>query len=415
MAVQFLMSGCNFTESVGIGAPGVWGALNQMNGVGNAPVGRGSTFALLATGSGGQASSFTLGTGYAGMIAGFAFYFNNYPGTIFAPSLITFRGLSTAIECDVRLNTSGQLFFTRNGTVISGNSAAVMFPGAWYYVEFKALFSQANLGTCEVRVNGAVVLTVTGVTNAANNGASVQYGSLGSTQGFFTDFYLLDTTSGGNETYLGDIIVAEVYPNGAGVNSQWTANVGPFSITSVAAGTGVYSGTITGGASNAYQGYYFVASGFAQSANNGTFACTASSAISITLANASSVSDTTGSVAFQAIVQPGILQTGTRPNNDVTYISDATAGHISDYTHTPYSSTNTSIAAITHLTYARKDDVGIRQIDQVVLLGPTTASQLATLSTSYQYFQQIMDADPNGNPWTIINFNAVTAGVEEVT
>jgi hypothetical protein len=65
-----------------------------------------------------------------------------------------------------------------------------------------------------------------------------------------------------------------------------------FSIASVAGGTGVYTGTITGGGSNAFAGYYFVVTGFSNLPNNGTFVCTASSATTLTLQNAASVAET---------------------------------------------------------------------------------------------------------------------------
>lgn len=67
-----------------------------------------------------------------------------------------------------------------------------------------------------------------------------------------------------------------------------------FALTSVAAGTGVYTGTITGGASNAFAGLRVVISGFGASngVNNGTFYCTASSATTLTLTNSSSVAET---------------------------------------------------------------------------------------------------------------------------
>jgi hypothetical protein len=77
------------------------------------------------------------------------------------------------------------------------------------------------------------------------------------------------------------------------VKSQ--SNVGSFSLTSVANASGgntVYTGTITGGASNAYATRYFVVSGFTNGANNGTFNCTASTATTITLANAAGVAET---------------------------------------------------------------------------------------------------------------------------
>lgn len=63
-------------------------------------------------------------------------------------------------------------------------------------------------------------------------------------------------------------------------------------LTSVAAGTGVYTGTITGGGSNAYAGQEVTITGFTNAANNGTFLVTASTTTTITVVNAASVLET---------------------------------------------------------------------------------------------------------------------------
>lgn len=78
-------------------------------------------------------------------------------------------------------------------------------------------------------------------------------------------------------------------------------NVGSFVLTAAANASGgntVYTGTLTGGASNAFATRYFTVAGFTNSANNGTYVCTASSATTITLANASGIAEThAGTVA----------------------------------------------------------------------------------------------------------------------
>jgi hypothetical protein len=77
-----------------------------------------------------------------------------------------------------------------------------------------------------------------------------------------------------------------------GLNQGVSPEALSFSITSVAGGTGVYTGTITGGAANAFAGYYFVVTGFSNLPNNGTFVCTASTTTTLTLQNAASVTET---------------------------------------------------------------------------------------------------------------------------
>jgi len=76
------------------------------------------------------------------------------------------------------------------------------------------------------------------------------------------------------------------YPSGA---------TGAFALTSVASASGgdtVYTGTITGGAANAWAGYTFVVGGFSNSANNGRFVSTASTATTLTLTNAAGAGQT---------------------------------------------------------------------------------------------------------------------------
>ena len=56
----------------------------------------------------------------------------------------------------------------------------------------------------------------------------------------------------------------------------------------------VYTGTVTGGGSNAFAGRQFVIAGFAASSgiNNGTFQCVASTATTLTLTNANAITET---------------------------------------------------------------------------------------------------------------------------
>jgi len=74
------------------------------------------------------------------------------------------------------------------------------------------------------------------------------------------------------------------------------------SVTASVNGAAVYTGTITGGASNGLRGSSFTVSGFVNSANNGVFACTASTATTLTLANTSAVSETHAGVAATIVL-----------------------------------------------------------------------------------------------------------------
>lgn len=83
-----------------------------------------------------------------------------------------------------------------------------------------------------------------------------------------------------------------------------------YTLTSVA-GSGAYTGTFSGGASNAYAGLVFTVTGFTINANNGTWVATGSSATTLTLANSASVSETHAATATDitkcTVLDPGGL------------------------------------------------------------------------------------------------------------
>jgi hypothetical protein len=86
-----------------------------------------------------------------------------------------------------------------------------------------------------------------------------------------------------------------------------------YNLTQVAGSVGttaVYTGTIIGGASNAFANFFFTITGFTNGGNNGYFLCTASSATTLTLANPSAVLETHAAIATGDI---GNITTITHP------------------------------------------------------------------------------------------------------
>ena len=103
-------------------------------------------------------------------------------------------------------------------------------------------------------------------------------------------------------------------------------SVGTFTLTSVANASGgntIYTGTITGGASNAFAGYTFVIAGFTNAANNGSFICASSTATTLTLQNASGVAETHAATA-------------TEPGNTYHFAATADAGKTLTLTYSYY-------------------------------------------------------------------------------
>ena len=75
-------------------------------------------------------------------------------------------------------------------------------------------------------------------------------------------------------------------------NTSLPASLVLSAVANASGGTSVYTGTITGGGSNAFVGMEFTVAGFATAANNGTFICSASSATTLTLSNSAGAAET---------------------------------------------------------------------------------------------------------------------------
>lgn len=103
--------------------------------------------------------------------------------------------------------------------------------------------------------------------------------------------------------YLKGTIDLRGLPSGAYLNSPMATPQG-YLLTAAASGTGVYTGTFPA-ATNQLAGYSITITGFGNSANNGTFTISASTAATITTSNSASVAQSG---------QPGL---GTLPNASV--------------------------------------------------------------------------------------------------
>lgn len=439
--IDFLMSGGNFMFQNEATA-GMWGLIENCSISNSAPAGVSPSYAFRSGSSGMTMKTPNLGTNFGALIAGIRIYMSNLTSIV---PLIAFLDSNALPQCDLRINGSGQFYFTRNGTTIGSTSSYAIAAGAWAYIEFKAILSASGAGVCEVRVNGNVVLSSSSLTNAQNTGSYV-YGATASVVEFnspaiggdifFRDFYVVDTVNGVNTSYLGDINVLEVYPNGPGVNSAWsqgltstvpppTAPPPPFTVTAVS-GSGsswTFTGSWTEGAANAFIGYNFNTTSCGTGNNQTSVQCTASAAGSITLnfSGGSAQSGLTGSAAFECIVEIGINNSGTRPNGDVAYIYDSTPGDISDFVHQSLNAAlghNFSgvILGIAHLSYLRKDDAGSRSVAQVCLSSSATAvGPTISLGNTYVYYTQILEVDPNtSSQWSAANFNLATFGTKLV-
>lgn len=129
-----------------------------------------------------------------------------------------------------------------------------------------------------------------------------------------TAVYTGTITSGGSNAYEGRLFVITGF-TGANNNGSFLCTASTtttLTLRNVAAtaethagsaqdqtATTVYTGTITGGGSNAFKGFDFTVAGFTNAANNGTWAATASTATTLTLANTAGIAETHAGTAVQ--------------------------------------------------------------------------------------------------------------------
>ena len=192
-----------------------------------------------------------------------------------------------------------------------------------------------------------------------------------------------------SESFAETLNLTSVVPDAAAFN---LTSVAPSTValTLTAAGNNaggntVYTGTITGGAGNAYVGDTVVVTGFTNGRDNGTFTCTASSNTTITLNNTRGVFQTH---AGAATVTTGAVYTGTITGG----AGNAFAGDtvvVSGFTNAGDNGTFTATASsATTLTLNNK--APIAETD------PATATVVTATSTSTVYAGTITGGTGNG-------------------
>lgn len=183
----------------------------------------------------------------ASFVMGFAFRAEAIP-----PSAVVIASWQDAasVQCDLRLNPDGTFSVTRNGTAVtSGTSTYALPTNTWSYIEWKVTVADSiAAGSCVVRVNGAVVITVAAgqdlksTANATANGFQIGTHST-SVSVDIDDLYVCDLSGATNNDFLGDCRVDSVFPNGDGTYQEMPTLIqkAGVDILTTGAGTSSYS------------------------------------------------------------------------------------------------------------------------------------------------------------------------------
>jgi hypothetical protein len=109
-----------------------------------------------------------------------------------------------------------------------------------------------------------------------------------------------------------------------------------------------------------------------------------------------------------------LVDDATTIDDDTTYVEHATVGNKDTYACANMSHTPTSIFGVQVCANAKKDDAGAKSLCTVTRSGGAdTDGATQALSTSYTYYREILEQDPNGPiAWTATNFNAAEFGIK---
>src|SRR4029450_12895211 len=116
------------------------------------------------------------------------------------------------------------------GTLLGTATTGALTTGAFAYVEVKALI-HPSAGTITVRVDNAVVLTLSGQNTGGSSWDNVQLANTDSggfgANWYYDDLYILDGAGAAPwNDFLGDCRVDARVPTGAGATTAWTPSTG---------------------------------------------------------------------------------------------------------------------------------------------------------------------------------------------
>lgn len=155
-------------------------------------------------------------------IVGFAAYlYGNESG-----ALVRFYDNDDNLQAYVAITSGGILQLYRGTTLIASSSNSIPTE-SWNYIEIALTIANSG-GTFEVRVNEEVWVTFTGDTQQTSSIASANRISLYGRDVHiaYDDLYICDGTGSLNNSYLGDVRVDTVKPNGAGTYAEFSRQGG---------------------------------------------------------------------------------------------------------------------------------------------------------------------------------------------
>lgn len=287
-----------------------------------------------------------------------------------------------------------------NGTITGGGSNAFAnwaftlagFDNTVNNGTFMCTASTATTITFDV--GSPVAETPSGTATAVSSSNTTAYlGAVGSGTSNGKQFYSFAVTgflTGGNN-YTADAIrrnIATTSTSFAITNASGANETHSGTSTSLA-NQAQLLGTITGGGSNAFTPFIIVTSGFATTRNNGSFACTSSSTVQLSITNRGGTNETPAAGAWAGMPATILAVTTTSATTGTIKISSSQIGNEAESGQGPF------------LAYA--------------YVGPTcTIDHVASSGTTATYtYTGLTGTIRNGQRWTVLGTSTNSGGFNQ--
>lgn len=139
-------------------------------------------------------------------------------------TLVLFRFFdSGSLQVDLRMDATGHLFFTRNGTTIGSTSTVQLQPNNYYWIEMQVTIS-TTVGVANLYINNVSALAGSSLNTQNTANAFFNQIQIASNSAVTVDsFHCWDSTAGDVTAFpYGEHIIDTRLANAVGTNSAWT-------------------------------------------------------------------------------------------------------------------------------------------------------------------------------------------------
>lgn len=152
------------------------------------------------------------------------FSFHWFSGTLADHIIFAVRDAGSN-QCELRGNASGQLRFTRNGTLIGSASTPTVTANTWYFIDGKIVISDAA-GIAEVNVDRVSFLALSSVDTKNTSNAffnQLEIETFSDRTQRHDNFHFWDDTAGDiSAAPTGELVIDTAWVTGAGDNADFT-------------------------------------------------------------------------------------------------------------------------------------------------------------------------------------------------